>query len=81
MYVDSQDTAIKNLEQAATETLESTASGLSNLLKMQQEAANASRRRKNLLVTFSTFVLLVTFMFWLKFDENSIDSPGGPSED
>jgi hypothetical protein len=63
--VQEQDEDIKHMETMAIETLDSTSAGLSYLLKMQQEAARTSKRRKQQLagVFVAFFVLSAWFVY------------------
>jgi hypothetical protein len=48
----------------AIDTLDSTSSGLTYLLKMQKEAAHASKRRKHFLAGASAAVFIVSTVHW-----------------
>ena len=78
--VESQGEAIHQLEAMAIESLDSTSSGLSYLLKMQQEAARASKRRKNLLAGVSAAVFVVSVVHWMFSSMSEEDGYSGPDK-
>jgi hypothetical protein len=78
--VESQDEGIHQLEAMAIESLDSNSSGLSYLLKMQHEAARASKRRKQLLAGASAAILIVSAMHWILSATNGVHNEDGPNE-
>ena len=78
--VESQGEGIHQFEAMAIETLDSTSSGLSFLLKMQQDAARASKRRKNLLAGVSAAVFVVSVAHWIFSSMSEEDGYSGPDK-
>ncbi|GKY91995.1 hypothetical protein MPSEU_000171100 [Mayamaea pseudoterrestris] len=78
--VESQDEGIHHLEYMAIETLESTSSGLSYLLKLQHEAAQTSKRRKQLFAGVSAAILIVSVLNWILSASQNVHGDDGPNE-